>query len=143
MPASAPPALLGPLFALVAITFAVWLRLYQLRFAEMRRARVPPQAVALSGARQGLLQDTRASDNFANLFELPVLFYAGVLLALQQELSGAGLLAAAWAFAGLRALHSLVHCSYNRVAHRFAAYALGALALAAFWLQLALQLLAP
>jgi hypothetical protein len=143
MPASAPPALLGPLFALVAITFAVWLRLFQLRFAEMRLARVAPQAVALSGAKQGLLQDTRASDNFANLFELPVLFYAGVLLALQQGAAGSGLVAAAWAFAALRALHSLIHCSCNLVAHRFVAYALGALALWAFWLQLALELLAP
>ena len=143
MPAPAPAALLGPLFALVGLTLLVWLRLYQLRFAEMRRARIEPQAVALSGPKHGLLQDTRASDNFANLFELPVLFYAGVLLALQQGLTDAALLGTAWAFVALRALHSLIHCSYNRVAHRFVAYALGALALWAFWLQLALRLLSP
>ena len=29
----------------------------------------------------------------------------------------------------LRALHSLIHCSYNRVAHRFGVYILAAIAL--------------
>lgn len=132
-----------PALAMAGLTFAVWWRMYFMRIGQMKRERIHPQKVATSAQASALLTDSRAADNFSNLFELPVLFYAGALLALQQDLSDSGLLASAWAFAGLRALHSLVHCSYNRVAHRFVAYALGALALWAFWLQLALRLLAP
>ena len=47
-------------------------------------------------------------------------------------LSGQGdalLLSLAWSFVALRAVHSLIHCSYNRVMHRFVAYLLGGLCL--------------
>ena len=42
----------------------------------------------------------------------------------------------------VRAVHSLVHCSYNKVMHRFAAYVAGALVLWAMWARLAWHLLA-
>ena len=41
-----------------------------------------------------------------------------------------------------RAIHSLVHCTYNRVMHRFSAYLVAALALWAMWVRLALAWLA-
>ena len=133
MAANEPAALLLPLVAMAGLTLAVWLRLYQVRFGEMARRRIEPQSIASSAARDATFQDTRASDNFRNLFELPVLFYAGVLAAVLVGTSDAVLAALAWGFVALRAIHSLIHCSYNRVVHRFAAYALGALVLFAFW----------
>jgi hypothetical protein len=132
--------LFGPVLAMVALTFAVWLRLYQLRLREMRQARIAPQRLALSAPKEALLKDTRASDNFSNLFEFPVLFHFGALVAMQAAVVDAVLLALAWAFVGLRAVHSLIQCSYNRVMHRFTAYLLASLALAAFWTRLAFVL---
>lgn len=137
----APAAMLQPLVALAALTGLVWLRMYQLRFAEMTRRRIDPQALALSAPKHPTLEDTRGSDNFRNLLELPVLFYAGVLACVQLGLQDAVFLGLAWAFVALRVLHSLVHCGYNRVAHRFVVYALGALVLFGFWARLAWLLL--
>jgi len=116
-------ALLLSLLAMVGVTLVVWLRLYQIRLAEMRRSRIAPQRLAGS-ADKHLLKDTRASDNFINLFEVPVLFYVLVLATLQAGVPDGGFVWLAWAFVGLRAIHSLVQCSYNRVMHRFTAYAL-------------------
>ena len=74
-------AILWPAVAMAGLTFLVWIRLYHLRLGEMMRKRIDAQALAGSADAARLLSDTRASDNFRNLFEVPVLFYAGVLVA--------------------------------------------------------------
>lgn len=128
-----PSPLVWPMAAMVLLTLLVWLRLYQTRIGEMKRRRIHPQSVATSAQMAAGVEDSRAADNFRNLFELPVLFYAGALLAIQSGAGGAWLLGLAWAFVALRYLHSFIHCSYNRVMDRFKAYLLGGLALWAFW----------
>ena len=42
-------------------------------------------------------------------------------------------LALAWTYVGLRAVHSAIHLSYNKVIHRLFAYALSNFVLLAFW----------
>ncbi len=130
-----------PLLAMVSLTLAVWLRLYAVRLPEMRRSRIDPQRLAGS-ADKHLLKDTRASDNFINLFEVPVLFYVLVLATIGLGVADAWLPVLAWTFVGLRAVHSLVQCSYNRVVHRFAAYALATVCLFVYLGRLAWLLLA-
>jgi hypothetical protein len=133
-------ALIWPLFAMALLSFFVWLRLFQTRIGEMKRNSINPQSAALS-AQTAQFEDTRAADNFRNLFELPVLFYSAVLLAIMAGVHSAAILTLAWAFVVLRYLHSYIHCTYNRVSHRFAAYLLGGIALWAVWAILACQLL--
>lgn len=127
-------SILLPGFALAGLTFLVWCRLYAERLGQMKRERVHAQSVATSAQMAARLKDTRAADNFRNLFELPVLFYFVLLVAAQTGQSGALVLGLAWAFVVLRVVHSAIHCSYNRVTHRFLAYLLGACCL---WLLLA------
>ncbi len=74
-----------------------------------------------------------ASENFRNLFEVPVLFYALVLMVFHLGMVDIWFLGLAWGFAGFRVLHSVIHCSYNHVPHRFAAYGIACLAL---WIML-------
>ena len=128
MPALTVNPLLLPLLAMVALTLMVWVRLYAVRIPEMKRNRIDPQRLAGS-ADKGLLKDTRASDNFINLFEVPVLFYVLVLATILAGVNDPMLLALAWTFVALRALHSAIQCSYNRVMHRFTVYALATLSL--------------
>lgn len=133
-------AFLMPFFVMVLLTLVVWLRLYQTRLVEMKRRRINPQAVA-SSAQMATLEDTRAADNFRNLFELPVLFYAVMLLIIVGQFGDIVLLSLAWAFVALRCLHSYIHCTYNRVKDRFTVYLFSALALWAMWGVLACRLL--
>jgi hypothetical protein len=98
--------------------------------------------VATSAQMAARLTDTRASDNFRNLFELPVLFYVALLvLASTGHVSPATLLLA-WLFVVLRVLHSAIHCTYNRVVHRFYAYLAGGVVLWVLWGVIAVDLLA-
>lgn len=141
MPVVAAHPLVLPLLAMVVLTLVVWLRLYMVRIPEMRRSRIDPQQLAGS-ADKHLLKDTRASDNFINLFEVPVLFYVLALATIQAGVHDGMLDLLAWTFVGLRAVHSAIQCSYNRVMHRFIVYALATLALFAFTARLAWTLLA-
>lgn len=122
-----------PALAMVALTIAVWLRLFATRIGEMRRERIHPQAVATSSMAAARFTDTRAADNLRNLFELPVLFYLALVVAALTSQVNPATLTLAWAFVALRVVHSAIHCSYNKVMHRFRAYLSSGLALWALW----------
>ena len=115
--------------------------MYYVRIGQMKRERIHPQSVATSVEAAARLTDSRAADNFRNLFELPVLFYLALAFAAQVGLVDAIVLVVAWAFVLLRIVHSAIQCGYNKVMHRFYAYAAGALVLWALWLLLAARLL--
>ena len=124
---------LWPMFAMVLLTLLVWLRLFQTRLGEMKQRRIHTQTVATSVQMAQRVEDSRAADNFRNLFELPVLFYAAALLAVQAGSDSTLLLILCWIFVVLRALHSYIHCTYNRVMDRFKVYLLSGLVLWAIW----------
>jgi hypothetical protein len=130
-----------PAVAMAVLTFVVWLRMYFMRVGEMKRQRVHPQAVALSAQMAERLKDTREADNFRNLFELPVLFYLALAMAVQTAQVSAMTLALAWAFVAFRVIHSAIHCSYNKVYHRFYAYFAGGFVLWVLWAVLAFGLM--
>lgn len=134
--------LLIPLLALVFLTFLVWVYMYVTRFGEIKRKSINPQSLDTRVHGQALLTDSPAqADNLKNLFELPVLFYVAVLLALVLMIQDQLLVQLTWGYVALRYVHSLVHCTYNRVMHRFIAYAASCLVLMLVWARLAAYVL--
>ncbi len=123
-----------PCAAMVGLTALVWVKLYADRLGEMRARRIDPQQLATVGAAAGKLERTAAADNFRNLFEVPVLFY---VLSAALALTGGStpaFVVAAWGYVALRALHSLIHVTYNRVVHRFLVYVASTLLLFGMWI---------
>lgn len=132
-----------PALAMAALTFVVWWRMFFMRVGQMKRERIHPQAVATSAQAAQRLTDSRAADNFRNLFELPVLFYLALVVAAATGQVSVATLILAWAFVALRIAHSAIQCSYNKVMHRFYAYVAGGLVLWTLWAVLAIGLLRP
>ncbi|MBL7714413.1 MAG: MAPEG family protein [Bdellovibrionales bacterium] len=130
--------LLRPMFFMVFVTFVVWVYMYFLRITHMRKKKIHPEKLKLAGAQADeLLRDVdHPSDNFVNLFEVPVLFYVAILVTIVTNQTSDLLIGLAWAYVALRALHSLIHCTYNRVLHRFFSYFLSTLVLAGYWIVL-------
>ena len=129
--------LLLPLLAQVILTFIVMIRMYLTRVAEMKSKQIHPQQIKTRSKSKALLTDSAsASDNFANLFELPVLFYTAILLTLMLMVQDSILVILAWAFVASRYLHSFIHVTYNHVMHRFSVFLFGAFVLLAFWVRL-------
>lgn len=131
-----------PAVAMVALTLAVSIRLLFFRIGTMRRERIHPQSVATSAAMASRITDTRVADNFRNLFELPVLFYLALVVAAVSGLATPTVITLSWAFVATRIAHSVIHCTYNKVMHRFYAYIAGWLVLVALWAVIAAGLFA-
>ena len=135
-------AILFPVLALAALTFAIAIVMLRRRVREMRERRIRPQELATAAAMSTTLKDTGPADNFRNLFELPVLFYTAILIIYLTQLAAPIYIALAWLFVGSRLVHSVIACTTNRVRHRFYAYAVGFFTLAAMWVLLAWDLIA-
>ena len=126
-------AIFWPLIALVALVGAVAVRMYGARVAEMRARRISPQSIATSRTAVDALTDIAAADNFRNLFEAPVLFFAVCLALAITDTVTLPQLVLAWSYVGLRAIHSYIHITYNRVIHRFAVYLASMVCLFLMW----------
>jgi hypothetical protein len=135
-----PVAILWPVCALAALTFAVLLVIPYRRFRAAfaghvgdgdfrygESARVPPEV-------------SIPNRNYMNLLEIPVLFYVGCLVIFAAKLATPALVAIAWTYVALRVGHSAVHLTYNRVRHRAALFAVSNVVLAVFWARLAAAL---
>jgi len=134
-------AILWPPIALVGLTFIVWVRLYVDRIGELRARRIHPQAIATSHERAAQLRNVQSADNFSNLFEVPVLFYVLCGYLAITGLTTWLLLACAWGYVFLRALHSWIHLGANTVIRRFQAYVASTAVLYVMWGLFAVRLL--
>ena len=134
--------ILLPLLALVFLTFVIWVYMYVTRLSEIRRKKIDPQDLDTRVHGQALLTESpRQADNLKNLFELPVLFYVAALLSMVLMIQDPFLVQLAWGYVALRYVHSFVHCTYNRVMHRFMAYAASCIVLMLIWARLAAYVL--
>ena len=123
-------AIFGPFFAMILLTFVVWVYLYARRIPFIRSANLSPEQMITPGVFANLSPPAvnNPSENFKNLFEMPVLFYALALYLFATNQVDAVYLTAAWIFVVFRVLHSLVHCTVNIVTLRFGLYLVAALA---------------
>lgn len=120
-----------PLLIMMLLTLVVWVYMFIRRMGYISSHKLDAELLKSPGDVAQLIPDDVAAsgNNLKNLFELPVLFYALCLyLMLVGQVDDIHLYCA-WGFVGFRVLHSLIHCSYNTVMHRFGAYFLSALAL--------------
>jgi hypothetical protein len=117
-------AIFGPVFATMALTFVVWVYMYVRRIRFITSNDLAPGDLSAPGALAQLSPPAvnNPSDNFKNLFEIPVLFYALALYLFATSRVDSTYVTAAWIFAGFRALHSAVHCTFNLVMLRFTLY---------------------
>jgi hypothetical protein len=128
-------AILGPVAALALWSMIIWVWMYATRIPAMQRAKI--DAAKMVGGTGKNLDEVLPPDvqwkahNYNHLMEQPTVFYA-VALALAVGGMGGGLNAQiAWAYVGLRIIHSLIQVTVNRVLWRFAVFALASLALLA------------
>lgn len=133
-------AIFWPMVAQVGIVVGVWIRLYFVRIGEMRAKRIPAQAVATTRAASQVLEDVGTADNFRNLFEVPVLFFAICLALAVTDLVTPIQLTLAWVFVVFRAAHSVIHTTYNTVKHRFTAYSISTVSVFVMWIVFAVAL---
>lgn len=134
-------AILLPMFAQVLLTAIVWVEMYRRRLSYVAEQKIDAQSLAdAQDAREALKPVQAPANNLTNLFEVPVLFYAAVVTTYASGIAGGLLVGLAWAFVGLRVVHSLIQCTSNKVWLRFQSYAASTLVLWAMWVVMAYRL---
>jgi len=125
-----------PVFALVFLTFIVWIRMYYVRFSEIKKSSLSIKDLRPDNIRNIPPRFVFSGDNFRNLCELPILFYVAALLIIVFSLADTAFIALAWVFVISRYIHSFIHTTYNNVKHRFLVYVFGAIVLWIIWIKL-------
>jgi hypothetical protein len=123
--------LYAPMLSLMLLTMVVWFWLYVKRIGYMKVHNIHPQSLFSRVRLLEILPDAiqAPANNLNNLLELPIIFYALCLMNSQQTNVSNTLVYLAWAYVALRVIHSLIHCTYNKVMHRFAVYSSSSLVL--------------
>jgi hypothetical protein len=132
-----------PAVVLMLVTILVWLNMLIRRVLAIKSGQLDIQQYATPEQLNSVLGErVQAPGNcFKNLFEVPVIFYALTAFVAAMSVADAVFINMAWAFVGLRALQACVHCTYNRVMHRFYAYLASTLVLWAMVIRLFLSIL--
>jgi len=121
---SGPSPILAPVITLVLWSLVMWVWLYATRIPAIIKNKIsydPRTPVAEFQAKMPP-QVRWVADNYNHLMEQPTIFYALALaLALMGEGDGVNL-TLAWAYVGLRVVHSLVQATVNIIILRFAVF---------------------
>jgi len=130
-----------PVFVLVALTFTLmfWMGTVRYRSVNQRETRISDVALGQLNWPPRVQQIGNA---FNNQFQLPLLFYVLVILALFLHQADYLFVVLSWIFVLLRVVHAFVHCTTNRMIHRFGVYAIGAVVLLVMWIIFAVRILA-
>ena len=119
-----------PFLATMLLTLVVWVYMYGRRLPFIfSNGLDSKQLTPAELARVSPPQVSNPSDNLKNLFELPTVFYAVVLCLYATNQVDSTYTIAAWGFFLFRALHSVVHCTFNFIPLRFVLYVISAGAL--------------
>lgn len=131
---------LFPIFAMVALTFGVGILM---KIGRVRAVRQGLDPAFFKQNRGGRLPDflVQVTQNYDNLFEMPVLFYTALLLAYVTHLAGLSLLVLAWAFVLMRVVHTAIHIHSNNLRWRANVFMLSTYILAALWLWLLVKMM--
>ena len=134
-------AILLPVFVQVALTFTLLVWMGYLRIGILRRGTVRLGDVAL-GEPKWPIAALKVQNSFHNQFELPLLFYVLVALALVTRHVTTLLVVLCWLFVISRVIHALIHTTTNHVPSRFWAYVFGMTMLILMWLWFAARVIA-
>lgn len=127
--------ILQPAVALMAWTMVMWLWMYVTRIPAMNAAKLDPDNLARDPSKT--LDDLLPASvqwkahNYNHLHEAPTLFYAVCLVLAVAGMGNGTSATVAWAYVGLRVIHSLVQVTVNKVMVRFILFSLSSIALMA------------
>jgi len=118
-----------PVLALVCWTLIMWLWMYATRIPAMQKAGIDPDSARHPGTYGGALPSYVRSiaDNYNHLHEQPTLFYALMFFAALTGGADQTALYIAWAYVGLRVVHSLVQVLTGKVIARFSMFVLASI----------------
>lgn len=131
--------LLLAMFAQVLLTFAVMVIMGRRRFAAAKSKAITMGDFATMKLDNAGDTVRVADRNFINQFEVPVLFFAASLAAMQLNAVGYLFTAIAWGFVASRIIHTVIHIGANSLKPRYYCFLVGCLLVLAMWVLVILR----
>ena len=137
-----PTAILWPVLVQVILTLGVLVAMGPARAQSMREngQKLTDDDVRI-GQNVWSAQAVKVAKNYANQFELPVLFYAVAAFAMITSAVDVAMVGLAWICVVSRVAHTVIHIGHNVVMWRGTAFLVGFVALALMWLRLAIHII--
>jgi hypothetical protein len=129
-----------PVFVLVGLTFALLLGMASARGRALTSRETSFKEIA-RGEPNWPTRAAQIGNCFSNQFELPVLFYALIALALPLRHADLVIVLLSWVFVITRFAHAGIFVTSNNVRQRTLAWFAGVLVLFSMWLYFALKTL--
>jgi hypothetical protein len=129
-----------PVFVQVGLTFALLIGMALARRRSLVSGETKIRDVAL-GEPNWPKSTTQIANCYRNQFELPVLFYALIALALPLRHADLFIVLMSWVFVVTRFAHAGIFVTSNNVQQRSLAWFAGVLVLFAMWIYFALRML--
>ena len=129
-----------PVFVLVGLTFFLLLWMASARTGALRGKEVRLKVIAL-GQSNWPERTTQIGNCFSNQFEVPVLFYVLIALALPLRHADLFIVLMSWVFVVTRFAHAGIFVTSNNMQQRSLAWFAGVLVLFAMWIYFALRML--
>ena len=134
------PMVLLPVFVLIGLTFALLLGMAGARRGALVGGQAKIRDIVL-GQPNWPTRATQIGNCFKNQFELPVLFYILIAIALPLRHADLIIVMLSWVFVITRFVHAGIFVTSNDLNRRSLAWFAGVLVLFAMWLYFALRIL--
>jgi hypothetical protein len=129
-----------PVFVLVGLTFALLLGMVTMRTRAVTGGETKMKDVAL-GEPNWPTRAAQIGNCFSNQFEIPLLFYILIAIALPLRHADLVIVLLSWVFVVTRFVHAGIFVTSNDLRQRGPAWFAGVLVLFAMWLYFALKML--
>ena len=129
-----------PVFVLVGLTFALLLAMASARGRALAEGETSFKDIALRQPNWPT-RVTQIGNCFSNQFELPLLFYALIALALPLHKADLFIVLLSWVFVVTRLVHAGIFVTSNNVRQRGLVWFAGVVVLLAMWIYFALKIL--
>jgi hypothetical protein len=129
-----------PVFVLVGLTFVLLIWMGGARRNALVGGQTKVRDIVL-GQQNWPIRATQVGNCFSNQFELPVLFYILIAIALPLRHADNVIVLLSWVFVVTRVVHAGIFVSYNDLNRRSLAWFAGALVLFIMWIYFALKIL--
>ena len=129
-----------PVFVLVGLTFALLLGMATMRTRALAGGETKMKDVAL-GEPNWPTRAAQIGNCFSNQFEIPLLFYILIAIALPLRRADLVIVLLSWVFVVTRFVHAGIFVTSNDLRRRGPAWFAGVLVLFAMWLYFALKIL--
>jgi hypothetical protein len=133
-------SVLLPVFVMIGLTFALLIGMVGARRSARVSRETKIKDIAL-GQPNWPVRATQIGNCYRNQFELPVLFYALIAIALPIRHADLIIVVLSWVFVIARLIHAGVFVSSNDLGRRSMAWLVGALVLLVMWVYFALRIL--